>query len=202
MSRLFEHFGVKYTTGETIFQEGDVADALYMIHKGRVRITRLSPMGDVVMNELGETDFFGEMSLISSAPRNANAVALVDCELIRMDRVSFELTLRDNPNFAMTVVRMLTKRLREADDRMTDLVRDRKRDEVLTSLYHQALSDWKKDPDGGALAEYEKFNERAQHDFQLLNQESINSILKELKNEGYISFKKDDQGRRWIRVQP
>ncbi len=200
MSRLFEHFGVKYQAGEVIFQEGDTADSLYMIHKGRVKIQRTDYAGDVVINELGETDFFGEMSLISSAPRNATSIAIVDCELIRMDRVSFELTIRDNPNFAMTVIRMLTRRLHDADDKMTSLINDRKKDEVMTALFHQALSDWKKGDSGLPMAEYEKFNARALSEFKLLDQDNVSSILKELKKEELVEFKKDEQGRRWISI--
>ncbi len=198
MSRLFEHFGVRAQSGDIIFKEGDLADGLYMIHKGRVTIQKKSISGEEIINELGETDFFGELSLISSAPRNATAMALTDCELIRMDRISFEETIRSNPGFALSTIRMLARRLDEADVRLTDLLKEEKKYIVLLELYRAGSLEGKRDAENRTLiVKYETFHDNAIN-HPLISAEYIQDILKELKEEGVVSFKKDESSQRWI----
>lgn len=120
MSKLFELFGVTIKKGEYLFKEGDKADYMYMIQKGTVEVNKASGETIRKFKELGENEFVGEMAIINSAPRSANAVALEDCELIRMDKESFENTIRNNHQFAITIIRFLSERLRETDQSLAE----------------------------------------------------------------------------------
>jgi CRP-like cAMP-binding protein len=69
-----------YLAGEVIFDEGDQGNALYIIRSGRVLICRQGRPANAIA-ELGPGSFFGELALLESAPRNAQARALEPCRL-------------------------------------------------------------------------------------------------------------------------
>lgn len=73
-----------------------------------------------VIDQLTEGDIFGEMSLIDSQPRSADAVARTDCAIVTIDEQQFLLMTDRTPRFALQVMRLVTARLRE---RMADLER-------------------------------------------------------------------------------
>ncbi|MCP4136346.1 MAG: cyclic nucleotide-binding domain-containing protein [bacterium] len=122
MSKLFDHYGSTYKKGDYIFREGDSANYLYMIHEGRVQITKKAGGMEKEINILEEGEFFGEMAIINFKPRSANARAVIDCKLIRMDRESFYNSVKDNNQFAVTVIQYLSDRLRETDEELTALL--------------------------------------------------------------------------------
>ncbi len=69
---------------------------------------------------LREGEFVGEMAVINSLPRSADAVALEDCELIKMDRVSFDNTIEKNKQFALSFISFLSVRLRDTTDQLAE----------------------------------------------------------------------------------
>lgn len=120
MNKLMKQYGKTFKKGEYLFREGDKADYAYMIYKGSVDINKST--GDKLqrISNLGESEFVGEMALISGGVRSASAVAAQDCECIRMDRESFENLLKENHLFAIQVVKMLSKRLHETDKALAE----------------------------------------------------------------------------------
>ncbi len=120
MSKLFELYGTSFKKGDYLFNEGDDADYAYMIHKGKIEINKLS--GDKIkrINTVGEGEFVGEMAIISGDKRSANAMAVEDCQCIRMDKKSFDNSIKENHSFAIQVIKMLTKRLSETDKSLAE----------------------------------------------------------------------------------
>jgi CRP-like cAMP-binding protein len=104
MSKLFRYFGIHVPKGEYLFREGDEADTLYLIHKGSVKISKSVGNLEKRIQVLREGEFVGEMAVINSLPRSADAVALEDCDLIKMDRVSFDSTIEKNRQFALSFI--------------------------------------------------------------------------------------------------
>src|SRR4030042_430857 len=82
MSKLVKYFGVSFKKGDYIFREGDLADVMYMIHKGKVQISKGTGTFNEKIRILGEGEFIGEMAVINSKPRSASAVAVENCVLI------------------------------------------------------------------------------------------------------------------------
>ena len=119
MSKLFDYYGIKIDKGEYIFREGDDASFLYMIHKGQVEISKSKGDRKEVLQVLKEGEFLGEMAIIDSLPRSADAMALEDCELIRMDDESFDSSIKDNHTFALSVIHCLSDRLRQTSNAVT-----------------------------------------------------------------------------------
>ena len=116
MSKLLQYFGVSVKQGTVLFKEGDQADYLYMIHRGKVQISRTVRNEEEILQVLGDGEFVGEMAVIDSMPRSANAIALEECELIRMDKKSFDTTIEENNNFAVNFITFLSKRIRFTND--------------------------------------------------------------------------------------
>lgn len=116
----------QYGLGSKIFQHGDVGDKLYIIIEGKVRISReVSGMGEEALAVLGVGDAFGEMSLIDESPRSADAVVHERCRLLVLTKDAFDDLLFLYKDLAYEVlwniVRMLTGRLRETNEKLTFL---------------------------------------------------------------------------------
>lgn len=108
-----------YDKGTHIFKQGDPGDSMFVITHGEVDIV----LDGKVVDQLGDGEMFGEMSLIDKDPRSADAVAKTDCEIVTIDEPRFLYMTEHTPMFALRVMRMVTARLRE---RMSDLIRLRK----------------------------------------------------------------------------
>ena len=100
-----------YRAGDVIFARGDPAECMYVVASGEVEIV----MGDQVVNVLGPESIFGELALITKEPRSATARARGDCRLVEIAEKRFLYLVNETPNFALEVMRVLTKRLRSHD---------------------------------------------------------------------------------------
>ena len=96
--------------GEEVYREGDVADALYLVASGRVKVLRAG----AVVADLGERDVFGEMAVLDPAPRSATVRAATDVVLLRIRREDFQDLLAEELEVARAVIRVLARRLRAA----------------------------------------------------------------------------------------
>ena len=110
----------KYKAGETIVKEGEQAVAFFMITKGKVEALTGSPKKTTRLNELGPGQVFGEMALLDGMPRVATVKAMTDTECLVLSRWDFVAELRTNPHIAVAMLPILSKRLREADDRLRE----------------------------------------------------------------------------------
>ena len=111
-----------YARGSQILGAGDATDSLYILISGRIKVFMSDLDGkEVILSILEPNEFFGEMGLIDDRPRSASVVALEPCELICISKPDFKRCLAENFDMAMTVMRGLVKRLREADKQIGSL---------------------------------------------------------------------------------
>ncbi len=103
--------------GTPLFHRGESGDSMYLIEQGCVRISVKDTDGhDTILAELGNGEFFGEMSLLDGHPRSADATAKANSRLAILPRADFRAFLRKNPDVALGVLTALTHRLRRTDD--------------------------------------------------------------------------------------
>jgi CRP-like cAMP-binding protein len=102
----------KFVPGETIVHQGDDDVEMFVIQSGRVEISRRVGASRVVIATLGPTDFFGEMSLLESLPRDADAIALTDVKVLVITQGGLLLRLRRDPSFALEMLHRLSGRVR------------------------------------------------------------------------------------------
>jgi CRP-like cAMP-binding protein len=99
---------VDVSENETVFQQGDSGDSLYVILDGKVRVHD----GERLLNYLGERDVFGEMALLDPEPRLASVTAIEPTRLFRLDQAPFYELMEERPEIATGILRVLTKHLR------------------------------------------------------------------------------------------
>jgi CRP-like cAMP-binding protein len=111
-----------YTKGQMILLEDDLGQTFFVIAEGSVKITRLSDAGrEVILAMLGESDFFGEMSLLDGAGRSANVVALEESEVLTLARNDFLDILQQYPKISISLLEELTQRIRKSDQQIESL---------------------------------------------------------------------------------
>jgi uncharacterized membrane protein len=100
-----------------LFRQGEKGDAMYLIESGRVRISiRDDDDAEVILAELAQGDFFGEMSIIDGRQRSADAKVIDDARLAILSRDAFLSFVRTNPDVALEMLSALTDRLRRTDE--------------------------------------------------------------------------------------
>jgi CRP-like cAMP-binding protein len=112
-----------YKRGTIIFEEGDESSELFMIVKGRVRISKVVPgMGEEALAILDPGSYFGEMELVEPALRAARATAHEDCQMQTFTYGDFRDLLSSDKELAVAVlwnfVRTLSRRLVETDNKV------------------------------------------------------------------------------------
>ena len=111
-----------FTKGQMILLEDDLGQTFFVIGGGSVKITRLSDDGrEVILAMLGESDFFGEMSLLDGAGRSANVVALEASEVLTLARNDFLEILQEYPKISISLLEELTQRIRKSDQQIESL---------------------------------------------------------------------------------
>jgi CRP-like cAMP-binding protein len=108
---------------QTIFTQGNPADAVFHIQRGKVRLTVVSKAGkEATLGILNEGQFFGEGSLAGQSLRMGSATALTDCELLRIDKKAMMLALHREHGFSDLFVKyLLARNIRYEEDLVDQL---------------------------------------------------------------------------------
>lgn len=105
-----------YQKNEVILMEEEAGTALFVIVKGKVKVSRNSNDGrEVILTILGDSDFFGEMAILDGLTRSATVTAIDESELFLIQRNDFLNLLYEHPEVSVALLQELTTRLRNAD---------------------------------------------------------------------------------------
>lgn len=130
--------------GETIFHAGDLGDALYIIKDGEVELYIRDTTGQkIVLATVSKNELFGELSMLDSRPRSATALAVVDCELLLLDRDDLLLLFKKQPDAALNMLAAMSGMLRKVDRLLQTRVSrnvNEEMEEKLPTL--QRIADW------------------------------------------------------------
>lgn len=113
--RLLAHLGRDYVRGTVLFREGDVGHEMYVIHSGRVRLSRQLKDAEVVLADLPPGEFFGEMAIVNHRPRSATAQVVEDARLLVIDAKTFAAMVKDKAEIALRMIKTLAARLEQAN---------------------------------------------------------------------------------------
>ncbi|WP_318617794.1 Crp/Fnr family transcriptional regulator [Sporosarcina sp. YIM B06819] len=154
-----ESRSISHKKGYTIYQAGDKSDGLYIVHKGRVKIYRLSDNGkEQLVRILEPGDFTGELSLFNESVHDAYAEALESVELCVMGRDNFQQFLLKYPAIALKVLSEFSTRLAKTEKQaasiamestetrvaiyLADLVEEQKRSDVTLPMSRKDLASY------------------------------------------------------------
>ena len=174
-----------YKSGSVIFYEEDVADHLFIIESGEIKVTMLGE-GDreVILSLFGAGECFGELALLDESPRSATVVAQEDTTLVVIGRDEFHQFLLQNPPVALHLLKILAQRLRKSTHRIESLVLLDVFGRVARLLLERGKEHGTKQPDG-ALS----FPRPTQQDLASMvgsSRETVSRVIKELSTAGLI----------------
>ena len=113
---------LSFSAGDLIFSQGDLGTDMFIIQEGEVDIIKHIGSEAHLLSHLEKGDFFGEMALMESTPRTADAVAKTDVKVVAINGSRFDEMLRKNPEIAVRIIRKYSKRLRDANALLERLV--------------------------------------------------------------------------------
>lgn len=113
----------KYAKNQVIFAQGDVADSVFYVQRGKVKLSIVSPRGkEAVIAILGEGYFFGEGCLAKQPVRMSSAVAISECAVVQVAKSVMKRVLHDEPEFSeLFIAHLLTRNIRIEEDLVDQL---------------------------------------------------------------------------------
>lgn len=111
-----------YQESEVIFEEGSRGDEMFLVHRGKVKLSSKAPSGQFVWGTVGKGEFFSEVALVDASPRAVTATAEEDdTELVVLDRDKFMYLVQQQPIFSLMIMRALSQTVRELWTQCTTL---------------------------------------------------------------------------------
>lgn len=175
--------------GETLFNEGDAGDKLYVVTDGKIKLGRSSSDGrENLLAILGPGQMFGELSLFDPGPRSATATAVTDVKLRSLSHEAMLPILAEHPHVSRGLLYQLAARLRRSNEVVGDLVFSDVPGRVAKALLDLASRFGRKADDGIHV----------NHD---LTQEELAQLVgasRETVNKALADF----AARGWLRLEP
>jgi CRP/FNR family cyclic AMP-dependent transcriptional regulator len=104
--------------GAFLFFQGELADAVFMVWRGVIAIRLENPDGrELVINEMGVGDCFGELAILTEEPRSASAEAIVDSEVLLIPEIAFKEALANEPILSTRLLEITARRLQDSSKR-------------------------------------------------------------------------------------
>ena len=110
---------LNYDAGQVMFNAGDTADAAYIIIDGEAEVSVPTPAGAIVVNNVGRNDLVGEIAIFGDVPRTATVKASTRLETLKISKELFIKIIRENPDAAIELIRILAGRLANTTSQLT-----------------------------------------------------------------------------------
>jgi len=121
-----QKFAKIYAPGTVVFREGEAGDEMYIIQRGKVRVSKDFSGKPHVIAVLDKGEFFGEMAIVSQLARTATVTAIDEVEALAFDRDGLLKMITRNPRIGLSIIDRLCRRLQAAHRKVQHLVqRDR-----------------------------------------------------------------------------
>jgi len=135
---------VKVPEGHTLFQTGDPGDSLFIVRVGQIELFIKDTVGQkIVLHVAQPGDMFGELAMLDSGPRTATALALMDSEVLVLDRDDLILLFQRKPEAALNMLASLSGLTRKADELLRTRVSRNVNEEMeVHSTLLQRIADW------------------------------------------------------------
>lgn len=170
-----------YPKNSVIINEGDQANAMYMVKTGKVRVYVSDNQGkEFILNTMGPGEYFGELSLLDDEKRSASVMTTESATFSIIYKEDFTKAILNNPQLALALLRNLTGRIRQLTDNVKTL--------ALQDVYgriRKTLMSMATEVDGEFVIE-EKLTQQDIANRIGSSREMVARILKDLATGGYI----------------
>lgn len=178
----------KFSKDAHIVQQDQPGDALFIIKAGRVKVVIYGDNNrEVILNLLKEKEFFGEMSLFDERPRSAHVIASEDTTVLMLTRDQFESHVHRSPSTAINIIRVMSQRLRRADEIIGNLATLDVSQRVIHIMKDLAEKDGEQVPEGWLIKE-----RPTQQDIASMigtSRETVSRVLSELQRGGFVEMR-------------
>lgn len=188
--KTFHHYVKKVSKGDFLFQEGMVANDLFIIESGIIQISKVTPDGkELCLRICQKGDLFGELSIFSDQSQYMlNAKALIDCEVAIISKDTLECELTQNPKLSMELMKWMSDQYRRTHTKIRDLILHGKKGALYSTLIRLTNSYGIK-KENGIFIDLSLTNQQLAN-FCGTARESVNRMLSELKRDNIISMTK------------
>jgi CRP/FNR family transcriptional regulator, cyclic AMP receptor protein len=174
-----------YSKGAVIYAQGDAADAVFFVQKGKVRLTVVSHTGkERTIQLVNEGDFFGEGSLSDQIRRTVSAAAMTSCELLRVDKgLMLEALRRERRLADRFVAHLLARNIRSEED-LLDLLfnsSERRLARILLLLAHFGT-------DGDPAAAVPRISQQTLADMVGTTRSRVSFFMNRFRRLGFIQY--------------
>ena len=170
---------------QPVYLPGDAAEAVYIIQKGRVKLSRVSEDGkEFTMAIMTEGDIFGELEVLEGTSRDMMAEAIEDSIVTVINGHEFQMTLRENSDLSLEITKLIGTRMKKIENRMEDLF-FREVPARLARLLIELSCKWRDPVEGGIRLSF-----RITHQ-ELANligstRETVSAAMSNFKKQGLI----------------
>lgn len=172
----------RFNKNTVVINEGDNSDSLYVILSGRVKIYLSDEEGkEVILNNQGPGDYFGELALIDEAPRSASVMTVEDCRLSIISKHDFATCLKNHPEIALSLIKDLSRRMRSLTENVKSLALMDVYGRVARTLLNLSV------PEEGKMVVRERLTQKDIANMVGASREMVSRILKDLSVGGYIT---------------
>jgi CRP-like cAMP-binding protein len=180
---LLKRFTKSYEPGAVICREGEEGEEMYIIQKGKVRVSKLFADKVHVVSILEKGDFFGETAIVNRTRRTATVTAVDAVELLVFDREGLQNMITRNARIALSIIDKLCRRLQNAHLQIQHLVKRDARGQIALHLRYlfQEL------PAGQSAVPFQGTLDDISLAFEM-PREDVRSLLGVLKEEGILEI--------------
>ena len=190
IDRLLSYARVeRYAAGREIFAKGSPGQSMMAVLHGSVKISSLSPDGkEIVLNIINPGEIFGEIAMLDGEERTGIATAMIDCELLVLNRRDFMPILEKHAEICMILLRILCRRLRQTSEQVEDVLFRHLESRIAKALLHLAQSTGRRDERGLSVDLH--LSQRELGNIAGGSRESVNKHLQIWHKAGLIDLRK------------
>lgn len=115
-------FNRQYEDNEIVFLEHEPGDELYIIQKGKIKITKIVDNNEVMLAMLKPGDIFGEMAILENKPRSATVLSSGDSVMLAVNKANFEAMVQQNPALGTRLITLLSERIWKAYRQLANIL--------------------------------------------------------------------------------
>ncbi|MBK9255611.1 MAG: Crp/Fnr family transcriptional regulator [Saprospiraceae bacterium] len=184
-----------YEKGQIIYDTDDVADKVYFVAKGRIKLGAMGDSGREIIKTIVEEDvFFGELSLIENGNRIDTATAAEDCVIAIFEREEFNNTLKGNPALKGITIKTIGEKLTDLENKLESIVFMDSRSRIISFLISEAEKRGQRVGYEWVVRAIPKHQDIA--NITVTSRQSVTSAMNDLRNADLITF---DRKRLLIR---
>jgi len=170
--------------GDIVVRQGDVADSLFVIASGQVKVYMTEGDREVILKTLSAGDYFGELPMLDMEPRSASVAAVERCHLQTLSYKALQRAMEGSSDIAKRVLETLAKRLRDADRKISTLALMNISSRVSRALLELAILS------NGRMVVGEPFTQKDLAGMVGASREMVNRTLRDLMEQGYIDVQR------------